>query len=198
MAHPHPDGRLLIVEILLAVVALGLGLLLGFLGGARYTFTLLSSGRAVRSAGARMALLMPQSVPERTSEDILAGRVRIQLGPMTYVLPVLPRGPSRRWLESLDQRFVNLGVALAQAHEDPQVIIQTLSAETDGLYELLLTYDQTNVLPPRDELEEFATDAQILHAVLEVWRAAHPLVATVATESRPTNGASQDLLSSSQ
>lgn len=181
------------MEVLLAFIVGGVaGAIGGFLIGARYTFGLLSSGRAVRSAGARMALLMPQDVPTRTAEDILAGRVRIQLGVTTYVLPVLPRGPSRRWLESLDQRFINLGVALSRAKEDPTVIIETLTTETDALYELLLSYDQTSVLPARDELEEFATDAQILHAVLEVWRAAHPLLATVTSESRPTNGASQE------
>jgi hypothetical protein len=180
------------VEVLLAVILGGVaGIVGGFFIGARYTFGLLSSGRAIRSAGARMALLMPQDVPTRTAEDILAGRVRIQLGITTFVLPVLPRGPSRRWLESLDQRFINLGVALSRAKEDPTVIIETLTTETDALYELLLSYDQTSVLPPRDELEEFATDAQILHAVLEVWRAAHPLVATVAAESR-TSGASSE------
>jgi hypothetical protein len=166
------------------VVLGGVGIFVGFLLGARYTLNLVASGRAVRSAGARMAAIMPQTVPSRSAEDILAGRVRIYLGGLWYALPVLPRGPSRRWLESLDISWTRLATALTLAGSDAEQIITVLSTETTALYELLISYDATNVLPPRDEIEETATDAQILQAVLEVWRAAHPLADTVATDAR--------------
>jgi hypothetical protein len=173
-----------VAEFAAVVIVGGAGLVLGFLVGARYAFNLLMSGRAIRTAGARMAVLMPPSVPERTTEDILAGRVRIVLGTIQFALPVLPRAASRRWLEQMDARYAVLVNKLIKADGNIADIVTEIAAEQDTLYELLLSYDQTHVLPPREEIDEYATDAQVLHAVLEVWRAVNPLVASVANENR--------------
>jgi hypothetical protein len=166
------------MEALAIVLALAFGFVIGLVVGARRALNLVLSGRAVRTTGARLARFMPPSVPTRSAADILAGRVRSVLGATTHDLPVLARGPSKRWLEQLDTRFATLAVSLSAADDTP-AIMSLLAAETDALYDMLLSYDQTGVLPSRDEIDETATDAQILHAVLEVWRAAHPLVASV-------------------
>lgn len=175
--------------VIVAGLALALGFVLGLLAGARRAFNLIASGRSLRSTSARIARLMPETVPTRTAADILAGRVQVVLGGTTHALPVLARGPSRRWLEQLDARFATLAGGLSEAGNDTPAILQLLVGEQDALYDMLLSYDQSGVLPPRAEIEETATDAQILHAVLEVWRAAHPLVASaVAGAASPTSG----------
>ena len=178
------------MEALAIVLALTLGFVIGLVVGARRALNLVLSGRAVRTAGSRFAQFMPPTVPTRTAADILAGRVRVVLGGTTHALPVLPRGPAKRWLEQLDARFATLGASLEAAADTPE-IMKLLVTETDALYDMLLSYDQTGVLPSRDEIDETATDAQILHAVLEVWRAVHPLVASVtAGLGDATNGRS--------
>jgi len=174
------------VELLIvAALALALGLVLGALVGARRTMAMIRSGRNLRAVGA--VARMSGEVPVRSSADVLAGRIRVLLGATTYELPVLARGPSRRWLESLDSRFASLATDLGAASDNPEVIMARLAAETDALYDLLLSYDQANVLPPRAEVDEVASDAQILHAVLEVWRAVHPLADTLSQAASTTS-----------
>lgn len=178
------------MEIAIAVaLALGLGFVLGLVVGARRAFNLILSGGALRATSARIARVMPESMPTRSAGDILAGRVRVRLGGTTYDLPVLARAPSKRWLEQLDARFATLALTLDQAGTDAPAIMATLVAETDALYDMLLSYDTSGTLPPRSEIDEIATDAQILHAVIEVWRAAHPLAATPEPPGPPTSGA---------
>lgn len=178
------------MEVLAIVLALALGFAVGLVAGARRALNLVLSGRAIRTTGARFARFMPETMPARSAADILAGRVRVVLGATTYDLPVLARGPSKRWLEQLDARFATLALSLDEAADTPE-IMGLLVAETDAMYDMLLSYDQTGILPSRDEIDETATDAQILHAVLEVWRAVHPLVASVtASLDGGTPGAS--------
>lgn len=165
--------------VIAVALAIALGFVLGLVVGARRAVNLVLSGGAVRTANARIARFMPDAVPTRTAADILAGRVRIYLGGSTYDLPVLPRGPAKRWLEQLDARFATLAVGLSAAADDTPEIMAMLVAETDAMYDVLVSFDDTHILPSRDEIEETATDAQILHAVLEVWRAVHPLVANL-------------------
>lgn len=177
------------MDPLAIVLALALGLVIGFVVGARRAFNLMLSGRSVRTTKARVARFMPEGMPARSPEDILAGRVRVTLGGTTHNLPVLPRGPSKRWLEQLDARFATLAMSLDAAADTP-AILGLLVSETDALYDLLLSYDQSGVLPSRAEIDETATDAQILQAVLEVWRAVHPLVASVVEAASLTRGPS--------
>lgn len=166
------------MDVLTIVLALALGFVIGLVVGARRALNLVLAGRAVRSSSARLARFMPETMPARSAADILAGRVRVLLGGTTYDLPVLARGPSKRWLEQLDARFATLAASLDAAADTP-TIMSLLVAETDALYDLLLSYDQSAVLPSRAEIDETATDAQILAAVLEVWRAVHPLVGSM-------------------
>lgn len=172
--------------ILVAALALALGFLLGALVGARRTLAMIRSGRNLRAVGGVVGG-MASEVPARSSADVLAGRIRVLLGGTTYELPVLARGPSRRWLETLDTRFESLAADLGAASDNPELIMRRLASETDALYDLLLSYDQTHVLPDRAEVDEVASDAQILHAVLEVWRAVHPLADTLSQAASTTS-----------
>lgn len=165
------------------VLALALGFVLGLGVGARRAFSLVLSQRTMRTTSARFARFMPETAPTRSPADMLAGRVRVLLGGTTFDLPVLPRAASRRWLEQLDARFATLALSLDEAGNDAGQIMGLLLRETDAMCDMLVSYDQSNVLPDRAEIDETATDAQILHAVLEVWRAVNPLVASATPPS---------------
>lgn len=175
-------------------LALGLGFLLGLGVGALQAFRLAARRRAIAGLNAGLARLWPETLPGRSAADILAGRIRIQLGGEVYELPVLPRAASRRWLQSLDGQFSELATDLEAAGDDAPRILALLSGQSDALFDILASYDQTAILPTREAIEEFATDTQILRAVLEVWRAANPLAATLAerTGDEPTNGGSPE------
>lgn len=171
-------------------LALALGFLAGLSVGA---LRARRQRRATTGASVGFARLWPDKLPSRSATDILAGRVRVLLGGKVYDLPVLPRAASRRWLEGLDARFAALGGELEAAGNDTPRILTLLSTQTEALYELLRSYDQSNVLPPREEIDEVASDTQILRAVLEVWRAANPLAAALAERSEPsTSGTSPE------
>jgi hypothetical protein len=114
--------------------------------------------------------------PTRSAEDILSGRVRLVIGEAVYDLPALPITKNRLWKEDIDTRLTLLIGGLDAAGTDTAAILTLLSAASDQLMDLLLSYDQSRVLPPREELEEVMTEAQLLSAVLEVWTAANPLV----------------------
>ena len=173
------------------VLALAFGFVVGLVVGARRALNLMLSQRAIRVTSARLAQFTADQMPTRSAADILAGRVKVRLGSTTYDLPVLARGPSKRWLEQLDERFAILALTLDQAGNDTPQIMALLTAHADSLYDMLLSYDQSGIRPGREEIDESATDAQILHAVLEVWRAVHPLVASmVATDPGETSGTS--------
>src|SRR5689334_20863211 len=106
----------------------------------------------MRTVSARLAEFMPVAPPQRTADDILAGRVRIVLGHIAYDLPVLPRAAARRWKESLDLRFATLAARLEEA--DTTEIMATLVEETDTMYDFLLSYDQSHILPSKDVVDE--------------------------------------------
>lgn len=160
----------MIVEVILA---LALGGLAGYLGGAARVTAQVQRGRLVRKAGAVLAPLLPEAGPTRSLADIFAGRIHVRLGGITYELPVLSRGDNRRWLDALEGRLGAVASAYQAAAADPGQIVPLLLAESQAGYELLLTYDQAGVLPPLSEVD-LLTDAEILRAVMEVWQAANP------------------------
>lgn len=121
---------------------------------------------------------METLLPTRRVEDALAGRVRVTLGGRLYELPVRSIASNRRWVESLDAHLAAVAAAIdAVPDGDYEALDATLAAfGPEGLIELLVSYDEAGVLPPRDELEEIARPAEALFAVLGVRRAAHPLL----------------------
>lgn len=173
-------------DLLVAFLALALGLLVGLWAGASFGLRLAARRRAGLGTHAQLARLWPAELPARSATDILAGVIRVSLGGQVYELPVLPRAASRAWLASLDDRFAALAQELEAAGNDTPAIMARLVAEADALYEMLLAYDQAGALPTRDDIDAIATDTEILRAVLEVWRAVNPLAATVAETSVPT------------
>lgn len=166
-------------EPLALVLALVLGLLVGVRGGASLALRLERQRRADLRVSGRLSRLWPAEMPARSPADILAGVVHVRLGGGLYELPVLSRSASRRWLERLDTRFALFADQVAAAGLDTPTIMAMLVAETDGLYELLQSYDAAgaNVLPPLADIDDVATDTEIVRAILEVWRAVDPKAA---------------------
>jgi hypothetical protein len=114
--------------------------------------------------------------PTRSAEDILSGRVRLAVGEEHYDLPALPIKENRLWKADIDSRLQMLIGGIDAAGTDTGTILALLTDASDQLMDLLLSYDQSHVLPDREVLEATMTEPQLLTAVLEVWAAANPLV----------------------
>ena len=142
-------------------------------------------------------------LPARSVEDILAERVRLSVGGQEYILPSLNLDDTEAWLAAINAEVAGL-LASADGDADLGPLLSELQARQGRMVELLVSYDKTGVLPPVEELRKGLTPMGLIRAVLEVWRAANPLVdialtglstsglATIAsptpTSSRPRNG----------
>lgn len=133
-------------------------------------------------------------LPPRSIEDILLERVRLRVGDDTYELPALVIEENERWKESLEGDLTGMLAALADAGDDIGAIVSALTGEPDRLLGLLRSYDVTGVLPDDETLRAKMTPLGLFRAVLEVWRAANPLVdiglvgMTLATAEQETSG----------
>jgi hypothetical protein len=114
----------------------------------------------------------------RPAEAILSRTVRVTLADTTYELPVLRIAGNRRWKAKLDAYTIALVDQLDQGGDDLPALLAALGAQTDTLMDLLVSYDESGVLPDRGVLEETVYEDELLRAVQEVWRAANPLVVT--------------------
>lgn len=125
-------------------------------------------------------MILRQYLPERSAEDILAGRIRLHLGPDWFELPVLTIDQNEKWqgvlIDALGELFVGLNKDSA-----PAAFARLASAIPTQLH-LLRTYDKTNVLPANKWIKANASNADLLRAVLEVVAAAYPLAAIVLDE----------------
>jgi hypothetical protein len=116
----------------------------------------------------------------RSAEDILSRSVRLTLGGREFVLPVLTIAGNRRWKATLDAELASVLAALRKAGKQTPELLDLLEGQIDKMLDLLIAYDETHVLPPKDELAEIAYEDELTKAVQEVWRAANPLVVTAA------------------
>jgi hypothetical protein len=189
---PPPRRRVLTMDyVLVAALALSLGLVLGFGAGAVRALRIEARRRAAAGASGVLAQVWGEGAPRRSPADVWAGRIRIVLGGIEYILPVAPRKVAREWLASLDGSFAATA-ALIEAKEVPDAL-RALAGQTDTLYDLLADYAARVgiTLPERDSELDFASDTEILRATVEVWAALHPLAVALATsETGPTSGPS--------
>jgi len=115
-------------------------------------------------------------LPTRSVEDILAERVRLTIGGEEYVLPALSIEQTETWLDGLQTEVNALIGFLEMSGDDGGRIFAELTSKPARLLDYLVSYDQTGVLPDRDVIRRGLTPIGLLRAVLEVWRAANPLV----------------------
>lgn len=125
-------------------------------------------------------MILRQYLPERSAEDILAGRIRLKLGPDWFELPVLTIDENEKWqgvvVETLGGLFVGLNT------DNPPAAFARLAAGTDAQLKLLRTYDKGHTLPTVKVIRATTSNAELLRAVLEVIAAAFPLAAIVLDE----------------
>lgn len=123
-------------------------------------------------------------IPERSASDIIAGLLHLTLGGTRYSLRVLPIRANREWQASLERGLQGLLSTLDTAGDDVAGVLAAFRTATPQLEDALYLYDRDHVLPPRDELEEVATDTEVLRAVLEVWSAANPFASVALSAMR--------------
>jgi hypothetical protein len=142
----------------------------------------------------------------RSVEDVLAGRLRVTLGGEVRDLPVRSIASNRRWVENLDTNMAGLLAAVAAAGDDSGDVARAMMGiGAEDLLSLVIDYDETHVLPPREVLEEMVSPSEALIAVMTIRRVQNPLadaglaaLSTVIagrrsqepTSSPPRNGAS--------
>jgi len=119
-----------------------------------------------------LAALIPA---KRSAEDIFAGRIRVDLGGTTYTMPVRSRKANREWLEALKAETGGALDALEML-DDTEQVLRLMFSMTDEFLDALVSYDETNILPSRGEIDEQATDVEVICAAIGVWRAANPLL----------------------
>lgn len=119
-----------------------------------------------------------EALGPRSLADVFSETVRIRVGQDVYVLPVLPIRENREWKGSMEAVMIGFLADAAREGDDQGAVLTALARDPAPLLDLLVSYDRSGVLPPRDVLEATMTDVGLIVAVMEVWRAANPLVDT--------------------
>lgn len=128
-------------------------------------------------------------IPSRSAEDFASGVIRVTLGRQEYILDELPMDAMDAWSAVVDGRLAGLLRGLDEGEAVDDVLTQ-LSAARPLVLDALASYPG---IPPADELRKTASHAEVLRALMGVWSAANPLVATLvegllAMSSARTNG----------
>lgn len=123
-------------------------------------------------------MILTQFLPERSVEDILAGRVRLTFGGQAFDLPALTIDKCEAWQAEFSERLAQLFSGISQL-DSAGAILGRLGSATDFQLELLRAYDEKNVLPDDAGLRAIATPDALLRATLEVLAAGYPLAASV-------------------
>ncbi|MFZ0324727.1 MAG: hypothetical protein WAN48_11420 [Actinomycetes bacterium] len=124
-------------------------------------------------------------LPPRSVEDILAERIRLEIGGEVYDLPVLTIAENRVWKERMD---LELGLLFMQisATDDTDAILGLFDGSESLFMDLLTSYDTTGVLPDQATIEAGLSPLGLIRATLEVWRAARPLADIARTGAMTT------------
>lgn len=137
------------------------------------------------AAGSPGRDLISSLLPERSAQDILAGEVHVRLGGRSHTLPVLSIGATRRWQATLEGTLTGIFDTVEGAGDDLSQVLGALAGATDQMLDAIYGYDSSHVLPPRAQLEEEATDSEVMAAAFTLWAVANPfaLVAVSAMRS---------------
>lgn len=124
-------------------------------------------------------MILLDLLPERSAEDVIAGRIRVRLGTgdeqVNIDLPVLPIRPERAWKELFERRLLDLWNGLDE-QATPKAVLAYLGESGDLQRELLRAYDKSGALPADDWIDEHAVSTQITSILLGAAAAAYPLV----------------------
>jgi hypothetical protein len=127
-------------------------------------------------------VILREFLPERSAEDITAGRIRLTFGVGESARPVdlfvLPINANRAWKEKLEKTLGGVWEGL-DGVADPSTMLAWLADQDTSMLDLLQAYDIHGVLPDKAWIEDHATNQQVLTAFLGVCAAAHPLAVSV-------------------
>lgn len=119
-------------------------------------------------------MILRQFLPERSSEDILAGRVRLSLGGEDFILPVRTIRENRLWKELMRQELDELLGGFSDLSTTGEILAR-VSAATDAQIALVRAYDSGGILPDLEDV----TEPELMRATFAVLAAAFPLAATL-------------------
>lgn len=118
-------------------------------------------------------MLLAEFLPSRSTEDILAERVRLNLGREEFILPDLSIEATEAWQAQFATELGVIYAQIGQAKQPADVMVKLL-----GLVPLQLTlirgYDTTGVLPADEWIRGNASASAVLKSFIEVLAAAHP------------------------
>ena len=100
--------------------------------------------------------------------------MRVRLAGVVYTLPVKTMRAQREWEETLDVELARLLGIVQDDGADLDALLRALSESAWPFIDLLLSYDDGDVLPDRETIDSTETEMGLLIALLEVWRAGHP------------------------
>lgn len=129
-------------------------------------------------------------IPSRSAEDFASGVIRVTFGGREVVLEELPMDAMDAWSAVVDERLAGLLRGLDEGEEVSDVLTQLTGARPLVL-DALASYPG---VPPVADLRKSATNAEVLRALMGVWSAANPLVATlveaivILSKARTTGG----------
>lgn len=115
-------------------------------------------------------------IPERTVEDVLAGRLAMHFADSTFVLPVLVIEKADEWRAELMGQFGEV-VGQLQSETNTAGVFAFLTTHTPTMMSLIRSYDVSGALPDDAWLRGHATEPEILRAFMLVVAASFPFVA---------------------
>lgn len=116
-------------------------------------------------------------LPERSVEDVLAGKLRLVLGGTPFTLDVLTIDKADEWRAGL---LVAFGDVVGQLEEQVNVpgVVAFLGSNTASMLVLIRAYDQAGVLPDNDWIRSHATEPEVLRAFVLILAASFPFIAS--------------------
>lgn len=116
-------------------------------------------------------------LPERSVEDVLAGRLRMTLGGTVFDLPVLTIAQADTWREKLLAAF---GDVMNRLESEVNVagIIAFLGTNTPTMLTLIHDYDRDAILPDDDYIRGHATEPEVLRGFVLILAASFPFIAS--------------------
>lgn len=113
-------------------------------------------------------------IPVRSADDFVAGIIRVRLGDEEVILHELPMDAMDAWADRVDRDLAD--VLRKVSDGDAEEVTAELVAARPRMLEALCRYPG---VPPAEQLRATATHSEVLQALMGVWSAANPLVATL-------------------
>lgn len=116
-------------------------------------------------------------LPQRSVEDILAGRLPLTLGKTVFPLEVLTIEKADEWRVTLASKFGDVVSAL-ESQTDVAGVLSFLGTNTPTMLELIHQYDVDWKLPDDEWIRSHATEPEVLRGFVLILAACFPFIAS--------------------